>query len=155
MGDPLKFSKDKPAYTVDRYRDAEIVHGRMSMLAIAGMLLAEVYHPLFPKATGTAYEQMLKVGEVTGPMFLFGWAIHMHMQEAQRFYLRYKTWTKWLRAKSLALTSGILLTLLLRTRRTRSLDRTKNSTTAALLCSLLSVCSLRKVSPASLSCLSS
>merc|ERR1712146_85268 len=138
MGDPLKFSKDKPAYTVDRYRDAEIVHGRMSMLAIAGMLLAEVYHPLFPKATGTAYEQMLKVGEVTGPMFLFGWAIHMHMQEAQRFYLRYKNLDEMAEGQVPGAYEWDPLNIAPKNEADKIARQNQEPTTAALLCSLLS-----------------
>jgi len=47
-----------------RYRDAELLHGRMGMLAVAGILAAEKFHPVFPDASGTAHEQLARVNEL-------------------------------------------------------------------------------------------
>jgi len=55
-------------YILYRMREAEIVHGRMAMLAIAGELLAEIHHPVFPTASGTALEQFQAVGKLCGPV---------------------------------------------------------------------------------------
>ena len=56
--DPLSLA-DSPTLTVSeakRYREAEVTHGRVSMLATLGWLVAEEYHPLFG-------------GEIGGPAF--------------------------------------------------------------------------------------
>jgi hypothetical protein len=56
--DPLGFSSS-PTFTVSeakRFREAEVTHGRVSMLAVLGWLVAEEYHPLFG-------------GEIGGPAF--------------------------------------------------------------------------------------
>jgi len=47
--DPVGFT-DSPAFTVSeakRYREAEVTHGRVAMLAALGWIVAEEYHPLF------------------------------------------------------------------------------------------------------------
>ncbi|CAM9115168.1 unnamed protein product, partial [Phaeothamnion confervicola] len=43
--DPLKFSKDEGA--LFRYREVELKHGRVAMLATLGYVTAEVWHPLY------------------------------------------------------------------------------------------------------------
>lgn len=47
--DPLGFT-DSPTFTISeakRFREAEVTHGRVAMLATLGWLVAEEYHPLF------------------------------------------------------------------------------------------------------------
>jgi len=39
--DPLGFSKDADLNTVKRYREAEVMHGRVSMMAVLGYLIGE------------------------------------------------------------------------------------------------------------------
>lgn len=39
--DPLGFSKDADLNTVKRYREAEVMHGRVSMMAVIGYLIGE------------------------------------------------------------------------------------------------------------------
>ena len=48
--DPLGFAKDADEQTIKKYREAELQHGRVAMLAVAGMLITEEpieFHPLF------------------------------------------------------------------------------------------------------------
>ena len=56
--DPLGFTSS-PTFTVSeakRFREAEVTHGRVSMLAALGWLVAEEFHPFFG-------------GEIGGPAF--------------------------------------------------------------------------------------
>merc|ERR1712176_1209297 len=49
--DPLGFAKDADLGTMKRYREAEVTHGRVSMLAVIGFLVQESgFHPLFGTA---------------------------------------------------------------------------------------------------------
>lgn len=45
--DPIGFTKDLPLQEIKRYREAEVTHGRVAMLATLGYLVAEKFHPLF------------------------------------------------------------------------------------------------------------
>merc|ERR1711957_898476 len=45
--DPLGFSKDASPETMKKYREAELKHGRVAMLAAAGMIHQDKWHPLF------------------------------------------------------------------------------------------------------------
>jgi len=45
--DPFGFSKDASPETMKKFREAEIKHGRVAMLACAGMITADKFHPLF------------------------------------------------------------------------------------------------------------
>merc|ERR1712115_321105 len=45
--DPLGFSKGLPVQEIKRFREAEVTHGRVAMLATVGYLVAENFHPLF------------------------------------------------------------------------------------------------------------
>jgi len=55
--DPAAIAKDADVGVLKRYRDSELFHGRLGMMAVLGQLLAEKFHPFVPGATGTAYEQ--------------------------------------------------------------------------------------------------
>ena len=45
--DPLGFSKDASPETMKKFREAELKHGRVAMLACFGMITADGFHPLF------------------------------------------------------------------------------------------------------------
>merc|ERR1712003_204472 len=45
--DPLGFTKNLPVQEIKRFREAEVTHGRVAMLASVGYLVAEKFHPLF------------------------------------------------------------------------------------------------------------
>lgn len=45
--DPFGFSKDASPETMKKFRECELKHGRVAMLASWGMITADTYHPLF------------------------------------------------------------------------------------------------------------
>merc|ERR1719487_3176286 len=45
--DPLGLATDLDLTEMKRFREAEVTHGRVSMLAVLGFLTAESFHPLF------------------------------------------------------------------------------------------------------------
>ena len=45
--DPLGFSKGASEATLAKYRDSELKHGRVAMLAVFGWLTQEKFHPLY------------------------------------------------------------------------------------------------------------
>lgn len=45
--DPLGFSKGADPATMAKYREAELKHGRVAMLAVFGVLTAERFHPFY------------------------------------------------------------------------------------------------------------
>jgi len=45
--DPLGFSKGADAVKLAKYRDSELKHGRVAMLAVVGWLTQEKFHPLY------------------------------------------------------------------------------------------------------------
>lgn len=47
MFDPLNLSKDKTYKDLKKYREAELKHGRVAMLAVLGTMVQENFHPLF------------------------------------------------------------------------------------------------------------
>jgi hypothetical protein len=58
--DPLRLATRFPD-GVPRWREAELVHGRVGMLASAGFLVQEAYHPMFPQVDGAALYHMTKM----------------------------------------------------------------------------------------------
>jgi len=56
--DPLGFTKNADVLEVNRLREAELTHGRVGMLAAAGFLVQEKFHPLFGEDGGPAIEQI-------------------------------------------------------------------------------------------------
>jgi len=73
--DPLGFTTDKSVVSVQeikRYREAEVTHGRVAMLATLGYLVAEPFHPLFNgQVTGPANSHLGQVQEVAPFFFAF------------------------------------------------------------------------------------
>merc|ERR1719217_560706 len=56
--DPWGFTAGKSELEVNRYREAELTHGRVSMLASLGFLVQEKFHPLFSGDGGPAIDQI-------------------------------------------------------------------------------------------------
>merc|ERR1712151_1327459 len=56
--DPANILEGKSKATVYRLREAEITHGRVGMLAAAGFLVQENFHPLFSGDGGPAIKQI-------------------------------------------------------------------------------------------------
>ena len=56
--DPAGFMEGKPKLEVYRLREAELAHGRVSMLASLGFLVQEKFHPLFSGDGGPAIDQI-------------------------------------------------------------------------------------------------
>ena len=72
--DPLNFLEDLPVQEIKRYREAEVTHGRVSMLATVGYLVAEKFHPLFNgEVTGPANSHLGQVQEIAP--FFFAWLV--------------------------------------------------------------------------------
>jgi len=70
--DPLGFTKDLSVNEIKRYREAEVTHGRVSMLATLGYLVGENFHPLFDgQVTGAANTHIAQVEEVAPFFFAF------------------------------------------------------------------------------------
>jgi len=56
--DPAGFLNGKDELAVYRYREAELTHGRVSMLASLGFIVQEKFHPLFSADGGPAIDQI-------------------------------------------------------------------------------------------------
>merc|ERR1719393_588191 len=56
--DPAGFLEGKSEVEVNRYRECELTHGRVGMLASAGFLVQEKFHPLFSGDGGPAIDQI-------------------------------------------------------------------------------------------------
>jgi len=59
--DPANLLEGASKEQVYRYREAELTHGRVGMLAAAGFLVQENFHPLFSADGGPAIEQIPKL----------------------------------------------------------------------------------------------
>jgi len=72
--DPLNFLEGLPVQEIKRYREAEVTHGRVSMLATVGYLVAEKFHPLFNgEVTGPANSHLGQVQAIAP--FFFAWLV--------------------------------------------------------------------------------
>lgn len=57
--DPFGLSKGASAATIDKYRESELKHGRVAMLAVFGVLTQEKFHPLYNgKLSGNPLEAL-------------------------------------------------------------------------------------------------
>jgi len=65
--DPLGFLENKSQDTVYKYREAELTHGRVAMLASLGFIVQEKFHPLFSGDGGPAIDQIPQL-----PIWLWG-----------------------------------------------------------------------------------
>ncbi|MGK3737697.1 MAG: hypothetical protein ACI8RD_008070, partial [Bacillariaceae sp.] len=70
--DPLGFTTDLPIQEIKRFREAEVTHGRVAMLAVVGYLVQEPFHPFFNGlVTGPANTHLTQVHEIAP--FFFAW----------------------------------------------------------------------------------
>jgi len=65
--DPAGFLAGKSELEVFRYRECELTHGRVGMLASLGFLVQEKFHPLFSGDGGAAIDQIPQL-----PVWLWG-----------------------------------------------------------------------------------
>ena len=56
--DPAGFLDGKSEVEVNRYREAELTHGRVGMLSALGFIVQEKFHPLFSGDGGPAIDQV-------------------------------------------------------------------------------------------------
>lgn len=56
--DPLGFSSGKTQDEVMYLREAELIHARIAMMALAGLVMQEIYHPMFPGIDGLAIKNV-------------------------------------------------------------------------------------------------
>jgi hypothetical protein len=74
--DPLNLLKDTPEGQVRLWREAELMHGRVGMLAATGFLVQESFHPLFGgEITGPAIEHIPEIPPLFWAVLAFGIAI--------------------------------------------------------------------------------
>merc|ERR1719502_1752813 len=78
--DPANFLEGASESEVMRYREAEITHGRVGMLASAGFLVQENFHPLFSGDNGPAIEQIPQLP----PWLWFGMTLGIGIAESLR-----------------------------------------------------------------------
>merc|ERR1711981_665678 len=70
--DPLGFTKGLPVQEIKRFREAEVTHGRVAMLATVGYLVAERFHPFFDGVVdGPANSHLTQVHDIAP--FFFAW----------------------------------------------------------------------------------
>merc|ERR1719487_1727218 len=78
--DPANFLEGTSKEEVLRWREAELTHGRVGMLASAGFLTQEFFHPLFAADGGPAIEQIPKLP----PPLWFGMTLAIGIAESLR-----------------------------------------------------------------------
>merc|ERR1719224_353267 len=70
--DPFNFLDGKTFDQVRTWREAELAHWRVGMLAAAGFIVQEKFHPLFNADGGPAIEQIPKLPAIMWPLITFG-----------------------------------------------------------------------------------
>merc|ERR1719258_937508 len=72
--DPLGFVERASPAEMVKYREAELKHGRVAMLAITGMLFAEVWHPMLYAPSNVpaifAFQGTLQQSSILAPVLL-------------------------------------------------------------------------------------
>jgi hypothetical protein len=69
--DPLELTKDMSVEEIKRYRESEVTHGRVAMLASLGYLVGESFHPFFGGVvSGPANTHLAQVQEVAPAFFV-------------------------------------------------------------------------------------
>ena len=85
--DPAGFMEGKDKLEVYRLREAELAHGRVSMLASLGFVVQEKFHPLFSGDGGPAIDQIPSL-----PIWLWG-VMLAGIASAEQFRIA-KGWAK-------------------------------------------------------------
>merc|ERR1719164_343651 len=70
--DPFNYLDKATKEQVYTWREAELAHCRVGMLAAAGFLVQEKFHPLFSADGGPAIEQIPKLPAIMWPLITFG-----------------------------------------------------------------------------------
>jgi len=92
--DPLGLTTDMDLTEVKRYREAEVTHGRVAMLAVVGFLVAESFHPLFGgQISGPAIRHLDQVRNVA-PAFFEVLALTIGVSELWRATVGWKSPTE-------------------------------------------------------------
>merc|ERR1719454_520005 len=78
--DPLGFSEGVDELEMNRLRECELAHGRVGMLAAAGFLVQENFHPLFDGIGGPAIDQIPRLP----PPLWFGLTLAIGIAESVR-----------------------------------------------------------------------
>ena len=82
--DPLGLVSQFSVEEIKRYRESEVTHGRVAMLATLGYLVGESFHPFFGGAvSGPANSHLVQVQEVA-PGFFFALTVAIGMSELYR-----------------------------------------------------------------------
>ena len=82
--DPFGFVDGKSVEEIKRFREAEVTHGRVAMMASVGYLVGESFHPLFGgQISGPANTHLAQVQEVA-PQFFFALAVAIGISETTR-----------------------------------------------------------------------
>merc|ERR1719450_346455 len=84
--DPAQLLDGVSKEEVYRYREAELTHGRVAMLASAGFLVQEYFHPLFSADNGPAIEQIPQLP----PWLWFGMTLGIGIAESLRIQKGWK-----------------------------------------------------------------
>jgi hypothetical protein len=70
--DPAGFMDSMSVQEIKRFRESEVTHGRVGMLAVLGFLVGEKFHPFFDgQVTGPANSHLAQVQEVAPFFFVF------------------------------------------------------------------------------------
>ena len=68
--DPWELTSDMSIKEIKRYRESEVTHGRVAMLATVGYLVGESFHPLFGgEVIGPANSHLAQVQEIAPAFF--------------------------------------------------------------------------------------
>jgi len=82
--DPAGLAEGATLNEMKRYREAEVTHGRVAMLAVVGFLVAESFHPLFGGSiSGPAINHLTAV-RLEVPNFFESLAFFIGLAEASR-----------------------------------------------------------------------
>ena len=89
--DPWELTSDMSVNEIKRYRESEVTHGRVAMLATVGYLVGESFHPLFGgEVTGPANSHLAQVQEIA-PTFFTILVSMIALAEIRRALVGWKT----------------------------------------------------------------